>query len=256
MLTSLWRHATGQRRVLVRARSLVRGPSLVRTRSRARGQSLVEFALVLPIILVLLSAAADLGRLFYAFVSIENAAKEGAFYGALNPRCDVAKAGCVDPNTVDWRVRNELTGVTISAPVSQCLDAVTSAPKPVNSCGEGDTYRVEVRHTFRLITPILGQILGDQLLLGAGASSLVINAAIDPTATPEPTASPACVTVPNLVGMTVGDARTAWTSAGFTGAFNPSNGQNNKTVKTQTTSPASVPGDCLAPSASVSVTYQ
>lgn len=248
MLTSLWRHATGQRRVLVHS------PSLVHARSRARGQSLVEFALVLPIILVLLSAAADLGRLFYAFVSIENAAKEGAFYGALNPRCDVSKAGCVDPNTVDWRVRNELTGVTISAPVTTCLDAVTSAPKSVNSCGEGDTYRVEVRHTFRLITPILGQILGDQLTLGAGASSLVINAAIDPTATPEPTASPACVTVPNLVGMKVGDARTAWGSAGFTGSFSP-NGQNNKTVKTQTTTPASAPGDCIAASSTVTVTY-
>lgn len=249
MSSSLWRHATGQRRAL--ARGLPRSSRL----PRARGQSLVELALVLPIVLLLIGAATDLGRLFYAYVSIENAAKEGAFYGALNPRCDVAKTGCVDPNTVDWRVRNELTGLAIGAPSAACLDAATGTPKPVTSCVEGDAYRVEVQHTFRLITPLLGQILGNQLTLAAGATSQVINAAIDPAAPPQPPPTPACVTVPNLVGKTMANARIAWTSALFTGAFTPKSGQNNKTVLTQTTAPASSPGDCVAPSTTVSVTY-
>ena len=39
---------------------------------------MVEFALVLPIMLVLMAAAIDLGRVFYAYVAVENAAKEGA----------------------------------------------------------------------------------------------------------------------------------------------------------------------------------
>ena len=62
--------------------------------------------------------------------------------------------------------------------------------------------------------------------------------------------------VPNLVGMTVGEARSAWAAAGFTGSFTPANGQTNKTVTNQVTNPASAPGQCIAPAASVTVTYQ
>ena len=70
---------------------------------------MVEFALVAPILLLAFAAAADLGRGFYAYVAIENAAKEGAFFGSRQPLCDDASApGCSDPNNVRWRVRNEL----------------------------------------------------------------------------------------------------------------------------------------------------
>ena len=48
---------------------------------------LVEFALVVPILLLVFAAAADLGRAFYAYVAIENGVKEGAFYGARAPLC-------------------------------------------------------------------------------------------------------------------------------------------------------------------------
>jgi beta-lactam-binding protein with PASTA domain len=57
--------------------------------------------------------------------------------------------------------------------------------------------------------------------------------------------------VPDLVGMSVSDARTAWRAAGFTGPFSPAFGQNNKTVLTQ----SQASGACLAPAATISVTY-
>ena len=69
---------------------------------------MVEFALVLPIMLLLLAAAIDLGRLFYAYVAVENAAKEGAFFGARNPLCDDGvNSNCGNPNNVLWHVANE-----------------------------------------------------------------------------------------------------------------------------------------------------
>ena len=43
-----------------------------------------EFALVLPIIILLLAMAIDLGRVFYGRVSIENAARVGVSYAASN----------------------------------------------------------------------------------------------------------------------------------------------------------------------------
>ena len=57
-------------------------PSVIRRRDRSRGESVVEFALVLPILLLLLAATIDFGRLFYLYVAVNNAAKEGALYGA------------------------------------------------------------------------------------------------------------------------------------------------------------------------------
>src|SRR5688572_18556354 len=43
-----------------------------------RGQALVEFALVIPIFLLILFGILDLGRAVYAYATLNNAAREGA----------------------------------------------------------------------------------------------------------------------------------------------------------------------------------
>jgi hypothetical protein len=48
-----------------------------------RGQSLVEFALILPLLLVLLLGIADFGRIFTAGIGLEAAARDAAEIGAL-----------------------------------------------------------------------------------------------------------------------------------------------------------------------------
>src|SRR5258708_11445277 len=76
---------------------------------RNQGQSLVEFALILPILLTIVAGAVDMGRLFFAYVTIENAAREAAFYGAFKPQCDVTGTGCIDPGNVTWRLTQDLS---------------------------------------------------------------------------------------------------------------------------------------------------
>ena len=49
-----------------------------RPRRRPRGQSLTEFALVFPLLLVLLLTVADFGRIFAAGITIESAARAAA----------------------------------------------------------------------------------------------------------------------------------------------------------------------------------
>ena len=56
-----------------------------RRRTRTRGQSLVEFALILPLLLVFLATILDLGRIYYANISLLNAAREGAFQASKTP---------------------------------------------------------------------------------------------------------------------------------------------------------------------------
>ena len=50
-----------------------------------RGQSLVELSLVLPMMLLLLLGTLDLGRAFFDYIQLRNAAREGAAYGARFP---------------------------------------------------------------------------------------------------------------------------------------------------------------------------
>ena len=86
-------------------RQLRQGPQTrARTRSRQarRGQSVVEFALVVPILLVMVVAIADFGRLYTSAVAVESAAREAADFGAL--RSDRWSAPNVDV-TVDGMLR-------------------------------------------------------------------------------------------------------------------------------------------------------
>lgn len=60
-------------------------------RSRERGQSLVETAIVVPVLLLLLAAVIDFGRAFDAYIVLTNAAREGARFGSVRPTIDVAQ---------------------------------------------------------------------------------------------------------------------------------------------------------------------
>ncbi len=156
-----------------------------RTR-RSRGQSVAEFAVVLPIMLLILAGAVDLGRAFYAYVAVENAAKEGAFYGARHPMCAGSSSTCPDPLNVRWIVENEAANLKDRSGASElttqaaCRTPAGALVQPINDCVNGNIYVVQVTHTFRLVTPILGDIVGSSLTLGASSEATVVEDAFDP----------------------------------------------------------------------------
>src|SRR4051794_16900638 len=59
---------------------------LGRRRSQERGQSLVEVALIAPVVLLILLLAVDFGRVFLGWVTVTNVARIGANYAAVNPQ--------------------------------------------------------------------------------------------------------------------------------------------------------------------------
>ena len=158
------------------------------SRSEHKGQSLLEFALVLPLLLLLFSGAADLGRVFYNQVALENAVKEGALYGARFPLCGEPSSLCMDPNTVSWRVRYETrvkTGAStyaslVTPTVNECRTPANVKRTAVKDCVEGDSYVVRAQLTFDPITPIISNLIG-KLTLTSESQAIVINQAFDPT---------------------------------------------------------------------------
>jgi Flp pilus assembly protein TadG len=138
-----------------------------RGRHRSRGQSLVEFAIILPIMLLFLAAVLDLGRVFYATITLNNAAREGAFQAAQTPDSFDAGQPCnTATNLVVCRVQLEArgSGVTIAA-----TDVDLTCSPNCNAVA-GNTVTVGVTGQFTLVTPLLSMFFGGQTIpMGAEA---------------------------------------------------------------------------------------
>lgn len=149
-----------------------------------RGQSMVEFALSLVLLITLLSGLLDLGRIYFIYTQLEDAAGEGALYLAMKPRCRTsAGAGCSDPGNAMYRIRNSGGGlVDWSDPLIADVNIQYQDTAAPLDCG-GDlgidcypapatTYRFSLRDTVvvtityqvPLLTPIVPQIAGRAFL--------------------------------------------------------------------------------------------
>ena len=102
-----------------------------RLRPRSRGQALVEFAIVLPVFLLLLVAAVDVGRVFFTYIDANNAAREGAAYGAANPALTsgIQTAVFQEANVQSQAGQSPQSGIRVTA---VCHDASGNL---LGSCG-------------------------------------------------------------------------------------------------------------------------
>jgi Flp pilus assembly protein TadG len=127
-------------------------------RRRSRGQSLVEFALVFPLFILLLAAMIDFGIGLYSYMTVVNAARDGARLGAtacsvvacgdpVKARVTAASGGLVRP--VDVSV-----GCTRAGGGAVTCDRNTAAPPAQNGAVNGDSVTVTARYTYHLIWPL------------------------------------------------------------------------------------------------------
>jgi Flp pilus assembly protein TadG len=153
--------------------------------TRSRGQSLVEFALILPLFLIFIAACLDLGRVFYANISLNNAAREGAMQAASKNATFIQNGAC-DPvtNNVVCRVQLESksSAVTIAQTDITRTCSIVGCPRAA-----GSTATVSVRGTFRLITPLLSFVFGGQTInLTSSATAQIEYLPSIATVTPPP----------------------------------------------------------------------
>lgn len=86
-----------------------------------------------------------------------------------------------------------------------------------------------------------------------------VDASTSATVDSEPLPPPPCpageARVPQMVGLTVGTARSTWFAAGFdSGTFTPSSGSNGQMVQAQNVTPSTSAGDCAVVTATVVIT--
>jgi Flp pilus assembly protein TadG len=108
-----------------RRRRINRAPKASSRTERARwsiGQSATELALVLPLLVLLLVAITDSGRLFYTYLEVVGAARAGAQEGAQT----IVTAGCTPQMEAAATGGANLPGITATATAYCCCGSGTS----------------------------------------------------------------------------------------------------------------------------------
>lgn len=125
-------------------RPLDPGRTSHRRPSDDRGQALLEFALVAPLLLILIIGLFDIGRLVYINNALAEAAREGARFGAVQGRSATAQDA----------IRSEVLDRTVAVPNPTI--GISCQP----SCRPGNFLSVEVSSAVAPVTPIIGQFIG------------------------------------------------------------------------------------------------
>jgi Flp pilus assembly protein TadG len=124
---------------------------------------MVEMALMAPVMMALLLGTVDLGRLFYTYIGVNNAAREGAAFGATSPNC-VAITDCGGRN-ITFYAQQELSGDTLLGVTRSC--SVSACPSSNGVTGAaGDVITVRTTRTFT-------SLFGPTLPMGASAAAVI-----------------------------------------------------------------------------------
>lgn len=111
------------------------------------GQGLVEFALVLPLLLLLVLGVLDFGRAFYLGVALENSAREGAYYMVYNSSDGRLNNFALAKQAVLIEAQN--SGITI---LPEDIEISCTVSGTVNNlCPHGSMVIVDVNHEMDLV---------------------------------------------------------------------------------------------------------
>jgi Flp pilus assembly protein TadG len=153
-----------------------------------RGQALLEFALVLPVFLLIVFGIIDIGRYVYLTNAFNEAAREGARYGSV----EQWSYACPASVPVASQTRFTCTAAVaigriagapsyISTPTVTCYSRAGDATSAVSAaaCRAGYMLQVTVatptspaNQQFHFLTPVIGQMLGTPVI--SGQTSVVV----------------------------------------------------------------------------------
>lgn len=152
-----------------------------------RAQSMVEFAMVLPILMLLFLGIFDLGRMVFLYTQVSNGAREAARYGAVSggPAPSPQYLNCAG-------IRYAATrnfGIPQSATVTIAYDTGRTAETLLYSCEtvpssdvilNGYRIRVTVSVQAGFITPVLKELSPPRTILFTSARTILKDGAFVP----------------------------------------------------------------------------
>ena len=156
--------------------------------------------------ILLMLVAVDLGRVFFSYVAVSNAAREATNYAAAHAAdtpWDASPTGraCADAATRETNVQAQggAGALTVSDPTCYSLGTSTTIDCHTASnfaIGIGNQVQVTASQPFTFVTPLIGNLFGGSVMLSATATAPILNP-LDvsilpgPTQAPTPTPSPA-----------------------------------------------------------------
>ena len=123
----------------LRTRIMIMIEMIIRRLKSTKGQTLIEFAFVLPIILVFFLSLVDFGIAIDKRLALQHAVREGARYAAVHE----------DVPDIRLKTANQALGIVDVNDVSVCYEVGLST---------GDTVRVQADFTWEF--PIMKELLG------------------------------------------------------------------------------------------------
>lgn len=169
-----------------------------RRESRTHGQSMVEFALIAPVLFLLVFGFVDVGRAYYQYVTLTSAVREAARFEAVNwsqktgttPNGTLSKADPAPSTSLQgvlqsvarsagMTVVNDATHITVTyydSAGNACAhwDWVNNKVQLDGSCNNdhprgGDLVDVKAVYDFKLWVPIVSQVVGSVITLQSDA---------------------------------------------------------------------------------------
>ena len=210
--------------------------------------------MIVPVLMLVLLMGLDLGRVFFGWVGLTNASRIGASFAASHPDAWGSPGSFSDRDLYEAQILADASALNCTLP--------GTIPAPVFSGSNlGDNAQVTLSCQFTLITPIVSQILGGTISIGAesvfpiragttaGGPVGSIPPSPSPTPTPGPSSTPAptprmCF-VPSFIGTRANNAAAIWSGAGFTTGvivIRPPNG--NYTITSQFPAVGGQPVNC------------
>jgi hypothetical protein len=146
---------------------------------RESGQSLVELAMSIIFLFILVAGVVDLGRAFFTYIALRDAAQEGAAYASV---ARIYRQGPMECTEIISRARTtsntqivdlsqadvdifyyDFYDINLTNPYNcASLDPVSSSADNLHACfGSTVVVRLTVPN-FPMVTPFMGTILGTQ----------------------------------------------------------------------------------------------
>lgn len=155
-------------------------------RRDARGQSLVEFALVLPVILLLTMVVLDFGRVYLGYVNLQNMARIAANFAADNATAWGTPGNATTRGYYSDRIVADARASNCSLPM---VGNVPQVPAPTftdrgsngTTADLGDSASVSLTCTFPIVTPFISAIFGTNGLSVSASSEFPVKSGMSGT---------------------------------------------------------------------------